>query len=306
MNKTECYRIGEFLVRISDSLFGQYNDFQKHLVPFRITNKEELSKCTSADVDIQILDCRNFEGSLFDLGEGTVFYEEEECATPTKFYLMSDGSYGCELFDPDMKRIMVFHISSDWSVIEVMHEAAEDNGFLLFTRLGVLFSVGVLHHNACVFHGVVMDYQGKGILVMAHSGVGKSTHTNRWEAMGLASILNGDRCLCRKIDGKWYAYGMPWAGSSGKHLQRKVPVNWIIDLKRGPVNRVEDMSAFEKEIFLLQRIFAPVTQGDQQEKAFSFVHELAESAVVKRLYCLPDEESVWVLKAQVDNEDVCV
>lgn len=300
MNKAELYRIGGFTVYISESFFEQSTEIQNHLIPFRV-DKEELSKYSEAD--IKILDCRSFEGSLFDSGEGKVFYKEEECSNPTKFYLMPDHSLGCEMLDPANDHKMIFHISSDWSEISLVSGDYEDRGIFLFTKLCALFAVSLLLKNACIFHGVVMDYQGKGILVMAHSGVGKSTHTNRWEAMGYATILNGDRCLCRKIDGQWYAYGMPWAGSSNKHLQARVPVRWIIDLKRGAENHVEEMSAFEREVFLLQRMYAPVTRGEQQENAFAFAHELAESAVVKRLFCRPDEEAVLVLKEQIDAED---
>lgn len=303
MKDSEFYQIGELLIFLSDSLFAGNQEIRKHLLPFRITDQEELSKCVSRNADIQMLDCTGFEGSFFDLREGKLFYEEQECSTPTRFYSMPDASYVCEMLSPEQNRILLFHISADWSVIELLYDATDDNGLLLFIKLGLLFSVGMLEREGCVLHGVTMNYQGNGILVLAHSGVGKSTHTNRWEAMGLASIVNGDRCLCRKIDGTWYAYGMPWAGSSGKHEQVKVPVKWIIDLKRGPENRIEEMSAFEKEIFLLQRIFAPVTRGAQQEKAFSCVHELSLACQIKRLYCLPDEESVLLLKEQVDQAE---
>lgn len=291
------------MVFLSASLFERNQEIQKHLLPFRITDQEELSKCVSGKPDIQIIDCTDFEGSFFDLREGKLFYEEQECSTPTRFYSMPDGAYACEMLSPEQNRILLFRISADWSVIELIQESADDNRLLLFTRLASLFAIAMLNKDGCVFHGVAMDYQNKGILVMAHSGVGKSTHTNRWEAMGLASIINGDRCLCRKQDGIWYVYGMPWAGSSGKHLQRKVPVSWLIDLKRGPENRIEELSAFEKEIFLLQRIYSPVTPGELQDKAFSYAHELAEASKVKRLYSLPDEGSVLLLKSEIDGAE---
>lgn len=303
MRNSDYFRIGGFLVSISESLFAENPSVQEQLYPFRIGDREELSKCGRSEADIQIVDQRSFGSSLFDFREGELFYEEQNCSNPTKFYLMPDGSYRCEIFTPDMKLLLVFHITSDWSEFSVCYEAAEDNEAYLFGMVGVLFSMGVLYRDACVFHGVAMNYDGKGILVMAPSGVGKSTHTNRWEAMHLAEIINGDRCLCRKEDGQWFVYGMPWAGSSGKCLQKKVPVSWIIQLKRGNENRVEQISAFEKEIFLLKRIYSPVTAGEQQENAFAFAHELSETAEVIDFYCLPDENSVLVLKEAIDRKE---
>lgn len=304
MSFSELYRIGDFLISLSDSLFLQNENHRMHLIPFRITDQTELLKYKD-EIDMHILDRRTIRSSCFNLKQGQLLFEEMDCSNPTRLYLMSDGSYGCEMYDGTSGEKFLFHISNNWSVIDIIQASSEQEDFL-FRTIGTLFAISLLWRDACVFHGVAMDYQGKGILVLAESGVGKSTHTNRWEAMGLASIVNGDRCLCRKIDGKWYAYGMPWAGSSGKHLQKKVPVNWIIDLKRGSENHVEDLPAFEQEIFLLQRIFSPVTYGEQQDRAFQYVHELATSSVVKRLYCLPDEESVWVLKAEIDKEDASI
>ena len=54
-----------------------------------------------------------------------------------------------------------------------------------------------------------------------------------------ALILNGDRCLCRKKHDVWYAYGMPWSGSSGEYINRRVPISCIVCLNRGLYNPLD-------------------------------------------------------------------
>ena len=68
-----------------------------------------------------------------------------------------------------------------------------------------MFPYAVLNHHACVLHGVVMEYEGKGILVTAPAGTGKTTHTRMWRDWKHALILNGDRASA----GSWRAFGMP-------------------------------------------------------------------------------------------------
>ena len=79
-----------------------------------------------------------------------------------------------------------------------------------------------------------------------------------WRERENALIINGDRCLCRKLDGRWYAYGMPWSGSSGEYINRRVPITAIVCLKQAPENAVRRMNPFEGTLAMMQRIFAPV------------------------------------------------
>lgn len=244
-----------------------------------------------------IIDLNNLEED--NLKEKKVLYENDDCSYPTIVYQFQNGNYEFCFFQRDTNNKLRFHISSDWKVIRLIENSTTDDGYDLFNRLGVLFNIAVLNFHACVFHGVVMDYNGLGILVMAPSGVGKTTHTKMWEQYEDALIINGDRCLCRCINGTWYAYGMPWAGSSGKILNRRVKINAIVDLNRGNINKAEIVSKFDAEVYLLQRIFAPVTYGHLQDLAFNHVHEIVSEVPVIHFECRPDRESVQVLKEKV-------
>lgn len=231
--------------------------------------------------------------------EGTLLYGSEDFFVPTFLTQRADGSYDWKTQQKNGETKLSFHISEDWTEFNLYEDDTNTKGAEAFREFGSLFSYAVLNHDACVLHGVVMEYNGMGILVTAASCTGKTTHTRMWREIENALILNGDRCLCRKTDGVWYAYGMPWSGSSGEYINRRVPITAIVVLERGEKNYVEQMNVFDGTIALMQRVFAPVWRCEMQEAAFGYTEELAASIPVLKLHCRPDPESVQVLKEAI-------
>ena len=67
-----------------------------------------------------------------------------------------------------------FRISPDWRQFILYEDTTQSKGEQAFREFGSLFPMPFLNHDACVLHGVVMEYEGKGILVTAPSGTGKN------------------------------------------------------------------------------------------------------------------------------------
>ena len=228
-----------------------------------------------------------------------LIFGSADFSPPTFLYQDEDGEFDWITKKKDDSVAMAFHIFKDWNKFILYEDETGTKGVDAFHEFGSLFSYAVLNHNACVLHGVVMEYEGRGILVTASSGTGKTTHTRMWRDEKNALILNGDRCLCRKIDGIWYAYGMPWSGSSGEYINRRVPISAIVSLRQDNINHTRTLSHFEGSLYLMQRIFAPVWQCEMQDRAFALTEELAGKFPVIELSCRPDLESVEVLERAV-------
>lgn len=229
----------------------------------------------------------------------TLLFGSEQFYPPIFLYQSKQGEYDWQLRDNAGNTQLGFLISPDWNRFTLYQDATQSRGIRAFQEFGTMFPYAVLNHHACVLHGVVMEYAGKGILVTAPSGTGKTTHTRMWQEWKRALILNGDRCLCRKLEGIWYAYGMPWSGSSGESMNRSVPISCIVNLKRGKSNVARPMSVFDGCIYLMQRIFAPVWPGVLQRKGLDLCAELAVEIPMLELSCRPDLESVEVLEQAV-------
>ena len=229
----------------------------------------------------------------------TLLFGSEQFYPSIFLYQSQSGTYHWQLRDHTGSTQLGFLISPDWKHCTLYQDTTQSNGMRAFQEFGTMFPYAVLNHHACVLHGVVMEYEGKGILVTAPAGTGKTTHTRMWRDWKHALILNGDRCLCRKLEGVWYAYGMPWSGSSGESINRRVPVSCIVNLKRGNSNAVRSMSVFDGYIYLMQRIFAPVWPGALQRKGLDLCEELATEIPMLELSCKPDLESVEILEQAV-------
>ena len=93
---------------------------------------------------------------------------------------------------------------------------------------------------AMLLHSAVISDGGYGYAFTANSGVGKTTHIKLWQqAFGdEISIVNGDKPIIRKKDGKWYAYGTPWCGKEGWNINTAVPLAAICFLRRGEKNTI--------------------------------------------------------------------
>ena len=89
----------------------------------------------------------------------------------------------------------------------------------------------MIEYGGLILHCAYINHRGKGILFSAPSGVGKSTQAALWEKYRGSEIVNGDRTLLRKKEGKWLACAWPVCGSSchrhaptGQGKQRGTPV----------------------------------------------------------------------------------
>ena len=103
---------------------------------------------------------------------------------------------------------------------------------------GMMFARHLLKHQGTYLHssGVVLD--GKAYLFSANSGVGKSTHTEKWCRLFGAIYLNDDKPALRYIDGKWMAYGTPWSGKNDLSTPVGVELGGIAFLERGQENTI--------------------------------------------------------------------
>lgn len=191
---------------------------------------------------------------------------------------------------------LIYKITEEWSRWTLIIDNTGSKGIDAFAYLSHIFAYSILNKSGIMFHGVVMEWKGIGILVCAPSGTGKTTHTNMWKTTEGATIINGDRALCMIEEGVWYAYGAPWSGSSLENLNCKVKINVIVVLEQSNHNELSLLSGIQGGLELIQLAFAPNWNEGMLNKAMDAIDSIIQNIPILKLSCRPDLEAVRVLK----------
>jgi hypothetical protein len=162
----------------------------------------------------------------------------------------------------------------------------------------------LLRHDGLILHSSLVRWQGKGILFSAPSGTGKSTQASLWEKHMGAEILNGDRAGIRYVDGRWMAYGLPYAGSSRIYCNESAPIRAIVVLRQGPENVIHPMTPMAALRALLPEFSAHRWNSSFMNKVLDIVEEMLQVIPVFCLECRPDHGAVQLLHDTFVKEEM--
>lgn len=157
--------------------------------------------------------------------------------------------------------------------------------------------------NAFILHSSFIKWNNKGILFSAPSGTGKSTQADLWEKYEDAEIINGDKAGVRKIDDKWMAYGLPFAGSSAIFKNKKADIDRIIVLKQGKENKLTKLSPREAFIKIYKETTLHPWDEEFQNNIINMISNLVQNIPVYQYECLPDKSAVDFLKQQIIKDN---
>lgn len=159
---------------------------------------------------------------------------------------------------------------------------------------GALFARKLLDHQGFQLHASAVVYQDRAYLFSGQSGIGKSTHTKKWERLFHAEIINDDTPALRYLGDTWYAYGTPWSGS-GPNINRKAVLGGVAFLKRGAENHIKPIFAAEALPLLLsqtQRALPP----KRMEQLLILLEQLLQKVHIWQLTCRNDDEAAYLSK----------
>ena len=218
---------------------------------------------------------------------------------PYQIYKRTSGEYLWIHKNRKREVKLVFNVSYDWKYWRLLYDNSNSQGMDSFTELSYIFPYSVLDKLGIMFHGVVMEWQGHGIIVCAHSGVGKTTHTRMWRDNENAVIINGDRALCYKNDGAWFTCGAPWCGSSGEYKSRSVKLTAAVILEQAENNQIKALPRYKGALELIKVAFAPTWEETLMNYAMDHVGDIVKNIPVFQLSCRPDLDSVALLKGEL-------
>ncbi len=193
----------------------------------------------------------------------------------------------------------------DWTKINIefydikKHLNAGDDYFA-FNALRDIFKYICLMHNGVVLHSSAIAFKNVGIAFSAHSGVGKSTHTDMWQKLfpDDVSVINDDTPAIMFRDNKAVMYGTPFCGTSGININTNVPLKAVVFLQRGTENSIKQITTADAIKRLLEQIKRPPV-GKVMEDIYHMIDNLLQAVPMYLLTCTISEDAVFTVKNEL-------
>lgn len=177
---------------------------------------------------------------------------------------------------------------------------------VLFKQINLMnylaFEDVLINHQGFILHSSFISWQNNGILFTAPSGTGKSTQADLWKKYEDADIYNGDRTIIRKIEGKYYGFGSPYAGSSGIYRNESAPIKAIVVIEQGPDNVIRRLHGREAFLPLFRETLMNTWNKEYMEKMTDLLMDAACQIPVYHLSCRPDQDAVNTVKNEILQE----
>lgn len=154
----------------------------------------------------------------------------------------------------------------------------------------------LLPEKAVLMHASFIDVGGSAVLFTAPCGTGKSTQAELWRIHRNAEVINGDKAGIYLKEGKAFAGGVPFCGTSGICKKRNLPLKAIVLLSQGKENCVKRLMGFEALQAVINNIYLDFLAPSERQMCIDFAIELLETVQVLSLECTPDERAVEELE----------
>jgi hypothetical protein len=147
-----------------------------------------------------------------------------------------------------------------------------------------------------LLHASFIEHKGEAIVFTAPSGTGKSTQADLWVEHRNATIINGDRCALRFIDGKVYACGVPFAGSSNISKNKTLPLKCIVCLGQSPTTTLTPLHGYKAFRYLWEGVGVNTWDKDHVMKVSDIVERIVGCIPIYKLDCTPDVSAIEALE----------
>ena len=145
-----------------------------------------------------------------------------------------------------------------------------------------------LPRDRILMHASLVRYRGQGILFTGPSGMGKSTQAGLWQRCFGAEVLNGDKTVLHLAEEGTWAWGSPYAGTSGIYRNESAKAAGILSLRQGEKNEIRRLRGREALTELLPRMGTAPWAGQWHGRGMALVLALLDRVPVSRLSCRPD------------------
>ena len=230
---------------------------------------------------------------------------EKDVKNPDSSYSYADyrGIYHKIFFDIDKNKPYadLSYDSSD-SYTLTIDEGYKDTILDMYYLVRVMDLPGAfLKFGRLMLHASYCDIGGEALLFAGLSGAGKSTQSDLWEKYENAVTVNGDKCFVYLKDGQVYAGSLPVAGTSGKCLDRDLPVKLIAFPIKAKENKITKLRAVDAMASLMKCAVFDTFRRENQNIALGLCVDVVSHVPLCSLKCLPGEGAVNAVKSFINS-----
>ena len=156
-------------------------------------------------------------------------------------------------------------------------------------------------HNGMMFHAAGICEGGRATIFAGPSGAGKSTLAGLWRGNAGVRVLNDDRIILRRKEGRWWAYPVPAFGDLRSESPDGVLLKAAFVIQHAVENRARRIGSAEAAASLLPHIALPAYDAVAVGLDLELLEDLAEGVPVHELGFLPDLTAVEFIQDLVSG-----
>lgn len=175
-------------------------------------------------------------------------------------------------------------------IVHLMNTPLSHQQFVLGNATMIAYAYATADKKTVLMHASVVSLEGRGYLMTAPSGTGKSTHTRLWrQCFDQCELVNDDNPVVRIEQGNAMVYGSPWSGKTPCYRNVCHPVGAYVRLFQEPENNIHPYQPLEAYAMLLPAMSCMVWDKRMQTGVSKTVAEMVRLNPMYRLGCRPDE-----------------
>lgn len=148
-------------------------------------------------------------------------------------------------------------------------------------------------YDGMFFHSSSLMLDNEAYVFTAPSGTGKSTHTALWRKHfgSRVTMINDDKPIIRKLDGRFYICGTPWMGKSDIGNNVKAPIKAVYIIERSTDNFAKKISVGQYFNQVLEATLIP-TDRENMSKLLDLLDGLFSDVPLYLLKCNKEIDAV--------------
>jgi hypothetical protein len=152
------------------------------------------------------------------------------------------------------------------------------------------FRGGAMVHAAGISDG------DQGLVFAGHSGAGKSTLAALWGQHGGVRVLNDDRTILRRNDGRWWVYSVPGMGDVRSGSDHGAELEAAFVISHSGENRARRLTEGEAAVSLLTHISLPQYDCQTVDAGLDLLEDLVASVPVYELGFVPNLSAIAFIR----------